>query len=176
MKNFNLKLAGTTSIALGIFLMSTPSFSLASTTPDPTPCTELKTVDLETLNTQGELSCTQSAPCPNKDLACSDLSGQPLVYVYLNGAKLPGSILGGEGLYLTEFSHADLRNTKFLKMTGGGLNLNGADLRGADLTDLNFQQNSITAQGAIFNLATKLPFSKEEALSTWHMTQDGDGK
>lgn len=101
----------------------------------------------------------------NKDctnLACTNLSGYNLKGINLAKTdlfktNLKKTNLTGANLSYAYLVKANLQNANLKKANLKGANLRDADLTGADLTDAELRF-------AIFNSATVLPFSREEAL------------
>ena len=94
-----------------------------------------------------------------------------LQHAYLFEANLAGADLQGANLYRAQLGSADLRKADLRNASIGGAYLYKTDLRGADLRGAKFaislkgaELKQTLLDGALFDHATVLPFSTDEAV------------
>jgi hypothetical protein len=98
---------------------------------------------------------------------CTDF-GQPrsnLTYLHVSGANLKGASFAGASFYLGTFADSDFRGAN-LDGTSGQVDYSRSDLRGASFrgADLRYSVfDGALLEGARFDDATRLPFSRSEA-------------
>jgi uncharacterized protein YjbI with pentapeptide repeats len=112
-----------------------------------------------------------SANLINTELDHVDLRGTNLSGAKLNGARASGALFSGGHFRKTSFRNADLSLAKLISVYCELCDFQGADLRGADLSNSIFIKPRF--EGAIINVDTKLPMTREQTKQMKMVFQSG---
>jgi len=110
----------------------------------------------------------------NTNLACTSLAGYKLGGINLSRTDLFKTNLNRTDLEGANLSYTHLRKANLQGANLSRANLKGANLREADLTGAKIEGAEF--KFAIFNAATALPFSREEAFSRGMVLEERERK